>query len=93
MFKKVVSYCQQPMDLKNFSKFEDNPLNLINAANKAVKNAVRESKALGLSITYATNGTIIREASDGTIQKLGEIDMSYRPRKVEKGQTIYVKRS
>ena len=46
---------------------------LIKLANEGVSKSIRESKALGLSITYAENGIIYQEEADGTRIEIGRI--------------------
>ena len=45
---------------------------IISAGKMAGSNAIREAKALGLSITYLHRGVLYREKADGTKVKVGK---------------------
>lgn len=56
--------------------FKSNPSHtklLIEVGKSSAERSIKETKALGLPITYLENGKIIREQVDGTKEVIGEI--------------------
>lgn len=51
---------------------------LVKAGHIGAANAIRESRALGLPITYLENGTIYKEYPDGTKEKIGTVPVKKR---------------
>jgi hypothetical protein len=65
---------------------------LLKSAKTSARNAVRASKALGLTVTYIERGTIINELPDGTkvIVKKMETNRTSLV-KLKKGMIFYAK--
>ena len=55
---------------KGFNRDEEHTAMLIRIGKTAAENAIRSSKALGLSITYLRKGEVVEELPDGTIKVL-----------------------
>ncbi len=76
----------------NFRHYEEKPSSLGKIARESSRKAIRESKAVGLSITYLKNGEIFQETPDGKVQKIGALPKK-TTRKIVKGQKLYAKKN
>lgn len=66
---------------------------LIKIAKKSSIKAVKESKALGLSITYLKDGVLYEELPDGTVKKIKKIKSLASPElKLKKGMIFHAKK-
>lgn len=52
---------------------------LIKAGKVSAKNALRASKALGLTVTYIKDGVICKEYANGVIEKTTQIETEKKP--------------
>jgi len=69
---------------------------LVKVGRSSSTNAIRASKALGLSITYLKNGKIIKDEADGTANIIKEIPIKSRANRkqkvvLKKGMVLYAK--
>lgn len=78
---------------KGFDRDDEHTAMLVRIGKTAAKEAIRSSKALGLSITYLKNGEVVEELPDGTIKVLKpkSDDQPKRP-KLKKGIILYAKK-
>ena len=63
---------------------------ILKAAKKSAKNAIRASKALGLSITYMKNGAIIKEDPNGKLTTI-KVTQSSITEKIKAGTVLHAK--
>jgi hypothetical protein len=62
-------------------------------AEESSAQAVREAKALGLTVTYLENGVIYRESADGKREKVMTIEKKKKlPFNIKPGQKIRVRK-
>jgi hypothetical protein len=66
-------------------------ITILKAARKSVANAIRASKALGLSITYLKNGAVIKETANGE-QTTIKTTQTYQSSKLKEGTVLYAKK-
>jgi len=59
---------------KLYSKLKGHSKKLAEIAKRASEKAIRESKALNLTITYMENGILYRENPDGTRKEIKKYD-------------------
>lgn len=78
---------------KGFNRDDEHTAMLIRIGKTAAKEAIRSSKALGLSVTYLKKGEVVEELPDGTINVLKAKIVSQTPRpKLKKGMILHVKK-
>lgn len=68
---------------------------LIKVGRSGAANAIRASKALGLSITYLQNGTLFKEHSDGSKEIIKKVSLSENTnskRVIKKGVILHAKK-
>jgi hypothetical protein len=93
--KKTVEKGDIPLKKKNvFRSDAEQTANLIKVGQKGVENAIRASKALGLSIVYMENGILYKEHPDGTKTVIEESDQKPVSKlklktKVKKGTVLH----
>jgi hypothetical protein len=79
---------------KKLTKLSSESKKMISASKIAVNKAIKESKKLGLEITYLESGKIYKETPDGkrivlsTINKNSKVDC---PVKLTKGMVLHAK--
>lgn len=76
---------------KAFKRDEAHTALLIKVGKIAAKEAIRSSKALGLSVTYMKKGEVIEEAPDGTIKVLKPKVITEPSIKLKKGMILHAK--
>ncbi|MBC9934860.1 hypothetical protein [Chitinophaga qingshengii] len=57
---------------------------------RAAANAINENKALGLPVTYLKEKWVVREYTDGRIEKIVKIESESRLREFKKGEVIHI---
>ncbi|MDH4471015.1 MAG: hypothetical protein QE487_00320 [Fluviicola sp.] len=78
---------------KRFNRDDEHTAMLIRIGKTAAKEAIRSSKALGLSVTYLKKGEVVEELADGTIKVLKPKSVNQTPRpKLKKGMILHVKK-
>jgi hypothetical protein len=78
---------------KGFNRDDEHTAMLVRIGKTAAEEAIRSSKALGLSITYLKKGEVVEELPDGTINVLKPKRVSLAPRpKLKKGMILHVKK-
>jgi hypothetical protein len=71
----------------------ENASDLKKIAKKSSEKAVKESKALGLSITYLKEGVLYEEFPDGTVKKIKEIkSIAASKLNLKKGMVFHAKK-
>jgi hypothetical protein len=66
---------------------------LIKSAKTSARNAIRASKALGLTVTYIEQGAIVNELPDGTKEIIKKIETTRISLvKLKKGMIFYAKK-
>lgn len=76
---------------KIFRKDNEQTKSLIIAGKNASNNAVRQSKALDLTITYIENGAIYEEHPDGTVTFKKKVEKTESPIALTKGVVFHAK--
>lgn len=78
---------------KGFNRDDEHTAMLIKIGKIAAKEAIRSSKALGLSVTYIRKGEVVEELPDGTIKVLKpkSDNQPTRP-KLKKGMILHAKK-
>ena len=76
---------------KVFKRDEEHTALLVKVGKIAAKEAIRSSKALGLSVTYMKKGEVIEEAPDGTIKVLKAKAITEPSSKLKKGMILHAK--
>ena len=65
---------------------------LVKAGKLSSEDAIRSSKALGLTITYLENGWVIKETADGNKVKVKKHALVAAPIELKKGMILHVKK-
>lgn len=79
---------------KKSAKLSAESMKMISASRIAVTNAVKESKKMGLEITFLENGKIYKETPGGKRTILSKITTKYQfdsPIKLTKGMVLHAK--
>lgn len=66
---------------------------LVKAARNAARNAVRHSSALELPVSYIDKGVVYKRLPDGTIKRLGQVEVTASlPFTLVKGMILHGKK-
>lgn len=82
------------LNTKKSAKLSAESMKMISASRIAVTNAVKESKKMGLEITFLENGKIYKETPGGKRTILSKITTKYQfdsPIKLTKGMVLHAK--
>lgn len=65
---------------------------LLEAGKSAVRNAIKESKKLGLTITYIKDGYLINELPDGRKENIAQLKSVKALPNIKKGMILHAKK-